>query len=214
MAARIDHLMVASADLDDGIEAVAAATGVRAAVGGAHAGQGTHNALASFGDGRYLELIGPDPAQSRRPLGDQFLGLTTPTVVLFVVRTDDHAARVAALRAAGFDSDVMPLTRLTPAGDTLSWHMVTTSGHGIGPVMPMFIDWGEMPHPSDVNPGGLTLDSFTVVSDRPDDVRAVYERAGLDGIDVVTGDAPGYAATISGPSGSMELPGAPIGFNV
>lgn len=212
MTTDIDHFMVASADLDDAIEAVAAATGVRAAMGGAHAGQGTHNALASFGDGLYLELIGPDPAQTERPLGDRFLELTTPTIVLFVVRTDDHAAKVAAMRSAGFASDVMPLSRLTPAGDMLSWHMVTTTGHGIGPLMPMFIDWGAMPHPADVNPGGLSLDSFTVISERPDDVRAVYERAGIDGVEVVAGDGPGYAATISGPGGSMELPGAPLAF--
>jgi Glyoxalase-like domain len=205
---------VASADLDEAIATVAAATGVRAAMGGAHAGQGTHNALASFGDGSYLELIGPDPAQSDRPLGDRFVGLTTPTVVLFVVRTDDHAAKVAAMRAAGFDSDVMPLSRLTPDGDMLSWHMVRTTGHGIGPLMPMFIDWGAMPHPSEVNPGGLSLDSFTVVSDRPEDVKEVYRRAGIDGIDVVAGDGPGFAATISGPGGSMDLPGAPIGVDV
>lgn len=213
MATNVDHLMVAHADLDQTIEMVEAATGVRAAMGGAHAGQGTHNALASFGNGVYLELIGPDPDQAERPLGDQFRALASPTVVLFVVRSGDHAAKVAAMRAAGFDSDVMPLSRLTPAGDTLEWHMVTTTGHGIGPLMPMFIDWGDMPHPADVNPGGLSLDSFAVVSDRADDVRAVYERAGIEGVDVVAGDAPGYAATISGPAGSMDLPGAPLAFN-
>lgn len=213
MPTNIDHFMVAHSDLDRAIDTVAEATGVRAAIGGAHAGQGTHNALASFGDGVYLELIGPDPAQTERPLGDRFAGLTTPTIVLFVVRTDDHAAKIEAMRGAGFDSAVMPLSRLTPAGDTLSWHMVTTAGHGIGPLMPMFIDWGDMPHPADVNPGGLSLDSFTVISERPDDVRAVYERAGLEGVEVVAGDGPGYAATISGPAGTMDLPGAPLAFD-
>jgi hypothetical protein len=210
VSARLDHIMVAHRDLHEVIEIVKAGTGVTAAIGGAHPGQGTWNALASFGDGTYLELIAPDPEQSERPLGDQFLDLAEPTVVTFIARVSDKDTQADALRAAGFEAAVLPLSRKTPAGDLLEWHMVQTTGHGIDPVMPMFIDWGAMPHPADTQPRGLTLERFTVFTDRPEAVTAVYAAAGLGGVDVRPADAPTYEALISGPGGSMALPGRPL----
>src|SRR4028119_1506954 len=53
----LDHVIVGVADLDEGIAAFTAATGVQPVRGGQHPGRGTENALVSLGDDVYLEII-------------------------------------------------------------------------------------------------------------------------------------------------------------
>ena len=61
MRCPLDHFVVAVPDVRAASRAVADALGIEPAFGGAHPDHGTCNALLSLGEGRYLELIGPDP---------------------------------------------------------------------------------------------------------------------------------------------------------
>lgn len=57
---RLDHVAVSAATLEEGVEAVEAALGVKLAGGGKHPHMATHNRLLGLGD-LYLEVIAVDP---------------------------------------------------------------------------------------------------------------------------------------------------------
>ena len=75
---RIDHLIFAAPDLEDGVREVEARFGVRAENGGQHLGQGIHNKLLALGPTTYLEIIAPDPTQPE-PSGPRPYGVDAVT---------------------------------------------------------------------------------------------------------------------------------------
>ncbi len=114
----IDHLVVVVPDLDTAIRSYAG-LGFTVVPGGRHP-VGTHNALISFTDGSYLELIAfYEPSPDHRwwtPL-EKGGGL-----VDFCMQTDDLLADTAAFRRAGVEiDDPKPLSRVRPDGYKLSW---------------------------------------------------------------------------------------------
>ena len=71
--AALDHLVLATPDLQATARWLERATGVTPSPGGPHIGKGTHNVLCSLGHASYLEIVGPDPDQvapeGGRPFG-------------------------------------------------------------------------------------------------------------------------------------------------
>jgi hypothetical protein len=215
--AAIDHLVYAVPDLASGIDWFEEATGVRPAIGGSHDRMGTRNALVSFGE-CYLELIAPDPGQPDppesglpRPFGlDDVLapGGEGPTLVGFAVRPgDDETIDGLADHAAdaGYDpGPVADMSRLTPAGDRLSWRLTFPTER----TLPFLIDWGDTPKPNTTQPGGVELSSFAIVHPRPFDILGVVAALGLDITVVATesnDERAGLRATITGSNGDLHL---------
>ena len=91
----VDHLVWGGRRLDEEIARLEAWTGVRAAPGGRHPGEGTHNALIGLGPGRYLELIAPDP-EATAPARPRWFGLDTlaaPGLVAWAAKATDLERR-------------------------------------------------------------------------------------------------------------------------
>ena len=160
--AAIDHIIIGVANLDDGIRAFEAATGVSPVRGGKHPSRGTENALVSLGDMTYLEIIAP---QLDAPASDDFAGylrtLRAPAVIGWAVRATDLDGVRTRIQELGFTaSEPKPGSRITPAGQTLEWVTFEVEQTQIA-TAPFFIQWSSSTtHPSLSSPGGCTVRSF------------------------------------------------------
>ena len=127
---QLDHFVVAVPDLDKAKAAFEKKTGVLPADGGPHLGIGTRNALVSFGDGAYLELIAPDPAQDLEgKFGAWLAKLPDERLLQWAIRTDDVSAVAARAKSAGSSSQ--PET-ICGVRDEVA-HVSITSGSPMNP---------------------------------------------------------------------------------
>ncbi len=130
----IDHIVIAVANLEAAITSYEQ-LGFTVVPGGRHP-VGTYNALISFADGAYMELIAFYEANPKHrwwaPL-QKGGGL-----VDFCMQTDNLIADTAALRNAGVNiDDPVPWSRTRPDGYRLKWLLsIPREGHrGVAPFL-------------------------------------------------------------------------------
>jgi len=208
----IDHLVYVVPELDDAIDRFERELGVRPVIGGRHQGMGTWNALLalrSAAAASYLELIAADPDQpdpgGPRPFGiDDDAG---PRLVTFAMRPSDGESLddiIATVRRHGFEpGDATPMSRTTPDGDLLAWHltMPTLASNGL---VPFLIDWGDTPMPSATIPVAAGLESLTAgtADERVAGLLAELQPAPLA---LATATDRALSATLRSDTGSLRL---------
>jgi catechol 2,3-dioxygenase-like lactoylglutathione lyase family enzyme len=206
----LDHILLGCSDLDQGIAFVEHHTGVRPAIGGVHPGRGTRNALLALGQGRYLEVIAPDPAQTAIPttkaeLPAMLKQFAAPQLVAWAVRTLNIEASAERLRRYGVAfQGPTPGSRARPDGEMLHWKTLNFDDDRDG-LLPFLIEWGaDTPHPSGGAPSGCELESFAVAGPNPRELSAEFERLGIE-VEVANGTTPHLRVRIVGPKGEMVL---------
>ncbi|AEG91612.1 VOC family protein [Ramlibacter tataouinensis] len=223
MTARLDHLVVVAASLDQGVAWCEATLGATPGPGGEHPLMGTHNRLLRIATVdypcAYLEIIavnpGADPA-ARRP-GRRWFDMDSdalrtriadqgPQLVHFVARVPDVHAGVAALRAQGMDrGEVAEASRMTPRG-LLRWRIaLRADGQRLcDGALPTLIEWGDT-HPAPALPeSGLRLQSLAVTHPQAAALRRAYEAIELRGVELREG-LPNLCATLLTPHGRVRL---------
>ena len=207
LISRVDHLVYATPDLNRGVEEIEKLLGVRAIAGGQHPGRGTRNALVALGATAYLEILAPDPEQpppqERRPFGLD--GLKESTLVAWFVKGRDlERLRSEAVRKGVPLGEVRSGTRRRPDNVQLLWQFTDPSVRVADGIVPLFIDWGDSPHPARTAAKGAAL--LSLRAEHPD-VRRVREMLGRLGLDlpVKRGQSPALIAVIEGPRGRVEL---------
>jgi hypothetical protein len=141
----LDHIVVASARLEDGVNWVEEQLGVRPQPGGQHVAMGTHNALLKLGPRAYLEVIAIDP-DADAPTRPRWFSLDEPAMqsrlavgpalITWVLRNDSLAAACARVPDLG---EILSMSRgdfhwkiAVPESGTMPW----------GGVLPAAIQWG------------------------------------------------------------------------
>jgi catechol 2,3-dioxygenase-like lactoylglutathione lyase family enzyme len=172
----IDHVVIVVRDLARATADYTAA-GFTVTPGGEHADGATHNALIPFADGAYLELIAFK--EPERPSAHQWWPRLAQGegMVHYALRSDDLAADVARLHAAGVAiSDPRDGGRTRPDGQTLRWRSATFEG---GFALPFLIE--DMTPRALRVPGGPAAEhplgvrgiaGLRVLADDPNAVRA------------------------------------------
>lgn len=205
MPLSLDHLVLGSSDLDQGIAWLEARSGVRPAPGGVHPGRGTRNALLALGPHCYLEILAPDPGQSTLTWYTQLPTLREPRLVAWAVHTNDLTAMAKKCSAAGY-AIVGPgdYSRSRPDGRILRWKLFHLKDNR-GGVLPFFIEWAsDSLHPASDAPAGCGLRGLQLESPAPDDLSKLCQSLEVE-VPVVVGRHERLRAAITSPRGPVEL---------
>jgi len=206
-ASAVDHLVLGTANLDEGIAWLARQAGVRPALGGVHPGRGTRNALLSLGNRQYLELLAPDPAQQSggEEIVKRLLRLTQPKLIGWAASTSEAAELAAKLRAAG--ENVLgpePGSRRRQDGRLLEWQSVMVGEQRFS-IVPFFIQWAPgSVHPSQDSPSGCKLNDLRLFSPQPAALRQRLAKMAIDAAPARAAED-GFAAELSTPGGPLKL---------
>jgi hypothetical protein len=204
---QIDHIVIATADLDEGCRKFQEWAGIRPVLGGEHPGRGTRNALLSLGPGLYLEIFAPVPGAELGSQDSFLTGLEGLNPIMWAVSTPDAEATAERLRGIGFEvSEPVAGSREKPDGSVLDWVVFGIKGEE-APGLPFFIQWGTgSSHPSTTSPGGCHLQSLRITTPKVDTVYRLVK--GLDlPVELVSGEPPAMEILLETPEGPVRLGG-------
>jgi len=199
----IDHLILGVNDLERGMQEFAKRTGVTPMKGGVHPGRGSQNALASLGNGQYIEILAPsnEPGVPANPM----TAFKTLTPVGWALHTTDLTRAMALLRDAEVAmSAIESGARARPDGVRLSWQTAAPTEVALA-AAPFFIMWGAgSPHPSTQSPAGCSLSSVAMTEPEPAPLTAFLASAGV-AVVVTRGAARGMSVTLNCPAGVVSF---------
>jgi hypothetical protein len=202
-AAQVDHILLGIDDLDRGMEQFEKLTGVRPVYGGKHP-RGTHNALVSLGDGKYLEILALQPNVTPPTEYEDLKKLNALTPIGWAVSSKDSAQLRSQLTSAGLAvSEPAPGSRTTPAGNELSWQ--TFGLEDAFEEAPFFIVWSpQSAHPSTTSPTGCRLQQWRVAG--PHVKKLEQLRTALDlRVDVAEAPSTTLRLSLNCPKGAVEF---------
>lgn len=202
---KLDHLVVAAADLDTGRRYIEELLGVTTEAGGRHETIGTHNRLLRLGDDQYLEIIAVDP-DAPPPERPRFFALDDPAMqaavqacprlVTWVARAAD--IEKAAARAPYDQMEIRDMAR----GD-LRWRLTFTPDGSLPfeGALPLLIQWqSEQMPPQRLPDSGCALKRFVVQSPHMQRVQQVLRDLNLTSVELDHSVQTGFAATLSTPA--------------
>jgi hypothetical protein len=204
----IDHVVLATDDLERTVAEIARDWGVQPTPGGAHVGRGTRNALVGIGPGAYLEIVGPDLDQADH-IGERSFGVDRidgRALVAWCARpSTDLGSVVARAAASGHDmGPVSTMSRRRPDGTLLEWRL--TFPLPAPAVMPFVIDWLGSAHPTSSLDQSVELLELRLHSPVAATVRQVVKTIGGDKRVTVVDDTDSrLAARFRTPAGDVTL---------
>lgn len=172
----LDHLVVVAPNLEQGVEHVYEALGVRMPVGGRHPFMGTHNHVMQLGPEAFLEVIAIDP-QATAPTHPRWFGLDdfagdVPQLGLWVARA--NSISLVKPHIPVDHRRFIPMSRPTADG-LLEWE-ISVAENGRLPfegAYPTILEWPEGKTPIHQMANlGCGLASFEIAHPQADEISA------------------------------------------
>ena len=221
--AQLDHLVVAAATLEAGVQWCERMLGVTPGPGGQHPLMGTHNRLLKLSSPdfptAYLEFIAIDSGAEqaiKARAGRWFdmdcadlqasLAAHGPRLIHFVANTPSASAAARTLATLGLDrGPLIEASRMTPSG-LLAWRLtVREDGQRLmNGTLPTLIEWAGS-HPTQAMlPCGITLESLQASHPDSELLGRAYRAIGLTSVGISHGNA-NLVATLDTPLGRVTL---------
>ncbi|MEM7355722.1 MAG: VOC family protein, partial [Acidobacteriota bacterium] len=188
-AMQIDHVILATTDLESGMQEFEDLTGVRPVYGGSHPDRDTHNAIASLSGGMYVEILAPKDELDAMPAF--FANFHHLTLVGFALSTRDierveSTVRDLNLATKGTESG----SRTTPDGGLLAWRLLLIN-EPASFMNPFFIAWStDSQHPSKAQPPQAALESLILATPHKEQIERILSESGdtVRGLTIVEGE--------------------------
>ena len=144
----IDHLVISSYFIQDGLNYVYEKLGILPESGGQHVNMGTHNRLLQLGESIYLEVIAinpdsPNPGRHRWFSMNKLQPDTKPKLITWVVKTNNIHSAVSKSKLQHGKIESMQR-------ENYNW-LITIPNDGEMPlqgIAPTIIQWNGMQHPT------------------------------------------------------------------
>ncbi|MDX2972087.1 VOC family protein [Kribbella solani] len=202
----LDHLVLATRDLEQTVSDFTAATGIRPVEGGRHEQFGTRNYLVALGPLAYLEIAGPD-ADNPMPAAKLPFGMGAvrgSRLLTWSVRPPSLEAAVRAAAAEGVDlGPIRTVGRVTPAGSELNWRIAAAEPAPYDGLVPFLLDWGTTRHPAESGLPTVELLDFRATHPRPAEVAGVLAALGVSLL--IEPGKTTLEATVAGPAGTYLM---------
>lgn len=211
---RLDHIVIAAHDLEQGVEFIRDSLGVEIPPGGVHQTMATHNHLMQLGNQAYLELIAINP-DAEPPLWPRWFGLdqalmreslrSQPRMITWVMNCDN----IQQLRQQA-DFDIGKPSLLSR--DQLRWEIALSDDGRLlaDGLLPYCIQWHSKPHPSAAMADlGCRLEALVMRHNRVDWIGEKLASINADHLvsveSIDDNETPSLSATITRPDGKRVI---------
>ncbi len=200
-ALALDHVILATADIDACAARLEREHGLASVAGGRHAGHGTGNRIVPLGS-TYIEIMGIVDAEEAEggPMGSWLRDQTAQgdRQAACCLRADGPAFTALSERLA---VRPLPMSRDAPGGATLTWRLAGLAEAMADCSRPFFIDWDVPPqlHPAAGDaPHRVAPDGFAwlELSGDTDAIRAWLGEE-VAGIHITPAESPGLRAAVA-----------------
>lgn len=214
---KLDHIIVAAANLAEGADYVESILGVEVPDGGEHLMMGTHNKVMTLGNDVYLEIIAIDP-RMLGPTHPRWFGLDDPAVAASLKHSPrllTWAINTTDVEALCAQSEITVGVVQEASRDDLRWKVALTDDGRLSAAgfFPLCIQWLVDFHPSKrMQDLGCRLESIDIYHPYPEWLRSALESIGsqqlVNVLSADDGEMPRIDANISTPNGLAVLSSA------
>ncbi len=207
MKNRLDHLVYAVPDLDEGISFIKDLLGIEVYPGGQHPRFGTHNAIVRIGNHTYLEIISSDPSNPKEfPLWMGISNVTSPgRLTRWAISHPLNESVMKGLKS--YNEALAHISigeREKPDGSTLVWKLTPPISHPMIESCPFFINWPEGIHPTTSLPMQCELTEIKVFSRRSKKINGFLNNLRME-FQLKQGDEDKIEAIFNSPKGMIRL---------